>query len=179
MYSGFVNFDCVRIVSWYLEGRAESVILFRLEELAEWLWIQVNASCKFRAKCLEQFAESLSVRSSAYVFDQVLECSVESLHVRPSPWVFGRVSGWPAYSFPGSNSHQCEAVSVFNHWDSNVPLPPGWLQRSGCHVQLSVYTMQLLISNDFALLLISVVLDMSKIFLNHIRKIRPPSGFTW
>jgi hypothetical protein len=65
---------------------------------------QVNASCKFRAKCLEQLAESLRVRPSAYVF--------------------GQVPGWPTDSFLEGNSHQCEAVSVFNPQDSEVPLPP-------------------------------------------------------
>jgi hypothetical protein len=85
------------------------------------------------------------------------------------------------FSEPGCDNSSCnrEAVCVFNPRDSKVPLPPDWLQRSGWRVRLSVYTMQLLISNVFALLLISVVSDMSEFFLNHIRKIRPPSGFMW
>jgi hypothetical protein len=37
--------------------------------------------------------------------------------------------------------------------------------------------MQLLLSNVFVLLLISVVSDMSEIFVNHIRKVRLSSGF--
>jgi hypothetical protein len=167
---------------------------------------QINASSKFRDKCLEQLTEcleqlveslpvrpsacvfgwvpaclakSLCVRSGPCVFGWLLACSAESLRVQSSTWVFGQVPGWPAYSFPGGNSRQHEAINMFNPRDSEVPLPPGRLQHSGWRVQLSVYTMQLLISNIFTLLLISVVSDMSEIFLNHIRKIRPPSGFTW
>jgi hypothetical protein len=71
---------------------------------------QVNAYCKFRAKCLEQL-------------DECLEQLVESLLVRSSPYVFGREPGWPTDSFPRGNSHHRDAVSVFNPWDSEVPLP--------------------------------------------------------
>jgi hypothetical protein len=46
---------------------------------------QVNASCKFRAKCMEQLAESLRVRPSPYMFDRVPACLAESLGIRPSP----------------------------------------------------------------------------------------------
>jgi hypothetical protein len=91
---------------------------------------------------------------------ECLEQLAESQRVRPSAYVFGR-------------------VSMFNPWDPEVPLPPNQLQRSWWRARLSVYTMQLLIPNVFALLLISVVSDMSKNFLNHIRKIRPSSWFTW
>jgi hypothetical protein len=54
---------------------------------------------------------------------QVPACSIESLRTCPSLWVFGRVLGWPANSFPGGNSRQREAVSVFNPRDFEVPLP--------------------------------------------------------
>jgi hypothetical protein len=46
---------------------------------------QVNASYKFRAKCLEHLIESLRVWPSACVFGRVPVCSAESLRVRLSP----------------------------------------------------------------------------------------------
>jgi hypothetical protein len=45
---------------------------------------QVNASYKYRAKCLEQMAESLRVRPSPWVFGRVPGCSVESLDSMPT-----------------------------------------------------------------------------------------------
>jgi hypothetical protein len=62
---------------------------------------------------------------------RVPACSAKSLGVLLSLLMAHRVPGWPIDSFPGINSRQCEAVSVFNPQDSEVPLSPGRLQRSG------------------------------------------------
>jgi hypothetical protein len=93
---------------------------------------QVNASCKFRVKCLQQLAEcleqlieSMRLRLNPCVFGRVPGCSAESLGVQLSPWMACRVPGWPVDSFLGGNSYQHEGVSVFNPRDSEVPLPPG------------------------------------------------------
>jgi hypothetical protein len=45
---------------------------------------QLNASYKFRAKCLEQLVECLCVRPSACVFSRVPGCSIESLDDLPT-----------------------------------------------------------------------------------------------
>jgi hypothetical protein len=124
---------------------------------------QVNASCKFRSKCLEQLAESLSVRASVCVFGRVPACSAESLDgllTRSVEIILANVKQTP-----------CLTLRILK---SLYPLTDFNAVSDGSDL---VSTLQLLISNVFTLLLISVVSYMSEFFLNHIRKIRPPSEF--
>jgi hypothetical protein len=74
-----------RVGYTFLSGRIDRVPVNSVE------LHQVNASCKFRAKCLEQLAESQRVRLSPFMFDRVPAHSAESLGVRSSPWMACRL----------------------------------------------------------------------------------------